>query len=523
MPDFDVIVVGLGPVGAVLTGLLAQRGVCVAAFERSTSLYPLPRAIGFDHELMRVMQELRIADRVLRHTAAYRPSEYHGVDGQLIKRLDMAPPPHRFGWAPNFVFDQPAFELELRQRLTELSGAQVRYGAQVCDTGQTSDGVWADVALSDGTNERFNAKYLIACDGGASPIRKRLGIELEDLDFDEPWLVVDAIVPDAKLAQLPQTQVQYCEPARPSTFVVGPGNHRRWELMLLPGESLSADYPEHELWPLLARWVKPGEVKLWRAAAYRFHGLAAKSWRSGRSLLAGDSAHMTPPFMAQGMVQGIRDALNLAWKLARVIGGDSGPALLDSYAQERIAHVKATTATAIALGRVICERDLQRARVRDAQLLAEHGGQIRTAFRQNMIPDIASGAIAADTAGAGSLLPQPSVQHDSAGGQLLDDLTGSTVRLIVSAAITGSQAARLMAALEPLAGVLVCVGTAIRYLPTGALQVRERDPVIAPWLRALGRSFAIVRPDHCVFGTASSVSGTLGLIQRLQQALEGRV
>lgn len=242
MPDFDVIVVGLGPVGAVLTGLLAQRGVCVAAFERSTSLYPLPRAIGFDHELMRVMQELRIADRVLRHTAAYR-----------------------------------------------------------------------------------------------------------------------------------------------------------------------------------------------------FHGLVAKSWRSGRFLLAGDSAHMTPPFMAQGTVQGIRDALNLAWKLARMIGGDSGPVLLDSYAQERIAHVKVTTATAIAFGRVVCERDLQRAKERDAQLRADHDGQIRTTFRQNIIPDIASGAIAADTAGAGSLLPQPSVQHDSADGQLLDDLTGSTVRLIVSAAITGSQ------------------------------------------------------------------------------------
>ena len=210
-----------------------------------------------------------------------------------------------------------------------------------------------------------------------------------------------------QLAELPQTQVQYCEPERPCTFVVGPGNHRRWEVMLKPGDSLSADFPAEELWPLLARWVKPGEVKLWRAAAYRFHGLVAERWRSGRILLAGDSAHMTPPFMAQGMVQGIRDAQNLAWKLTRVLEAKSPGALLDSYGTERTPHVKATTTAAIALGRVICERDPERAKARDAKLLAEHDGEIRTTIRQNMIPDIACGIIAHDSPGAGSLFPQP--------------------------------------------------------------------------------------------------------------------
>ena len=519
MREVDVIIVGVGPAGAVLAGLLAQRGVRVAAFDRLPDLYPLPRAIGFDHEVMRIMQELKISDRVLRHAAAYRPSEYRGVDGQLIKRLDMAAPPYRLGWAPNHVFDQPAFEREIRQRLTELDTAEVHYSAEVTECGEESDGVWADVKLADGHAERYRAKYLVACDGGSSPIRKKLGIRLEDLDFDEPWLVVDAIVPDAKLAELPQTQVQYCEPDRPCTFVVGPGNHRRWEVMLLPGDSLSPDFPDEELWPLLARWVKPGEVKLWRAAAYRFHGLVAERWRSGRILLAGDSAHMTPPFMAQGMVQGLRDAQNLAWKLTRVLEGESPDALLDSYGIERTPHVKATTTAAIALGRVICERDPERAKARDAKLLAEFDGEIRTTIRQNMIPDLAHGILAQDTPGAGSLFPQPKVARADGASVLLDDLTGPCVRVVVSGDLTPIDAARLNDLLKSVQGRVVGLGSNASGMDGEVLQVQEDGAVIAPWLAGLGTRIAIVRPDHYVYGTAVGIDDALALIDRMKRQL----
>lgn len=347
----EIIVVGVGPTGATLSGLLAQRGIRVAAFDKLPDLFPLPRAIGLDHEVMRVMQELQIAERMLPYVAPYRPSEYRGVSGQLIKRLDMAPEPHLLGWAPNYVFNQPAFEREIRKRLDELPAVQTHYSAEVLSWEETSEGVQVQVRLADGEITTYFGRFLVACDGGSSRIRKSLGIELQDLEFDEHWLVVDALVNDDKLAKLPQTQVQYCEPERPSTFVVGPGNHRRWEVMLMPGDSLSEDFPESELWPLLARWIEPGDATLQRAAAYRFHGLVAKQWRKGRILLAGDSAHMTPPFMAQGMVQGIRDAQNLAWKLERVLKGNSPSELLDTYQQERRDHVVATTHVAMALAR----------------------------------------------------------------------------------------------------------------------------------------------------------------------------
>jgi 3-(3-hydroxy-phenyl)propionate hydroxylase len=539
MTPFDVLIVGLGPTGATLAGLLGQRGLRVAVFDRLPDLYPLPRAAGLDHEVMRIAQELQVADRVAAHIAPYRPSEYRGMQGQLIKRLDAAPPPHRLGWSPNYVFEQPAFERILRARLAELPNVHVVTSADVREVGQDGDRAWADVVLpGDAEPTRYSAPWLIACDGGSSPIRKRLGITLEDLGFDEPWLVVDAIVSDAKLAELPQTQVQYCEAERPCTYVVGVGRHRRWEIMLLPGDSLSADFPAEQLWPLLQRWILPGEAQIWRAAAYRFHGLVATEWRRGRILLAGDSAHMTPPFMAQGMVQGMRDALNLSWKLERVLQGRSPATLLDSYEQERHPHVVATTRVAMELGRVICERDPARAHERDARLLAEQGGQVSTRFRQDMIPGLTTGLVDTATPGAGSMLPQPLVRHGER-FERLDEVAGRGVRLVASASLSADERRAARHALAPLGGVLVCLaagaanddpeegeaaGPAAAPVADPAsgtvVHTTEDVPVLAPWLAQLGRCFALVRPDHAVYGTASSFDEALTLVARLQQRLQ---
>ena len=512
--NVDVIIVGLGPTGVTLAALLGQHGVRVAAFDKLPDLYPLPRAIGLDHEVMRIVQELGVADEVLKHTAPYRPSEYRGMEGQLIKRLDMAPPPFRLGWAPNYVFEQPAFEGILRRRLDELDSVAVHLEAEVLGQGQNADSAWVDVRLrGEDTATRYSAKYLIACDGGASPIRTRLDIQLEDLNFHEPWLVVDAIVNDEKLADLPQTQVQYCEAGRPSTFVVLPGNHRRWEIMLLPGDSVSPQFPENELWPLLERWITPGDGKIWRAAAYRFHGLVAQEWRRGRILLAGDAAHMTPPFMAQGMAQGLRDAQNLTWKLERVLSGASEPGLLDSYMNERRPHVIETTMTAIELGRVICERDPKLARERDARLIAEQGGQVRTMARQNMIPPLKHGLIAPASPGAGTLFPQPNVSSGDFDGRV-DDLTGRQIRVAVVGDLRDELEAAFLKALQPVGGSLIRFGsTATAASPI--IHVEERDGVMSSWLASMGQTVAIARADNYVYGTAPEPGQGLELLQEL--------
>ena len=511
MNDCDVIVVGLGPTGTTLAALLAQHGLRVAAFDRLPGLYPLPRAIGLDHEALRIWQGLGLADALQPHVAAYRPSEYRGVQGQLIKRLDMAPPPHRLGWAPNGVFDQPAVEGVLRTHLAALPGVHMATATEVLACEERGDGVVATVRGADGREHAWRARYAVACDGGASPIRKRLGIALEDLGFDEPWLVVDARVRPDKLAELPQTQVQYCEPSRPSTFVVGPGNHRRCELMLLPGEPLHERWPDEALWPLLARWIKPGDAELWRAAAYRFHGLVAQRWRAGRVLLAGDAAHMTPPFMAQGMVQGLRDAANLAWKLHRVLAAGAPESLLDSYEAERKPHVQDTTRSAIGLGRVICERDPAAARARDERMLAECGGVVPTTIRQSMLPDLAAGLVASGSPGAGCLFPQPRVTLQPSGhAGLLDDVAGGGLRVLADDdALAPAAAQALHAALQPLQGRLLRRVAAGAVPPGPGIAFTEEATLLADWQRSLGARFAIVRPDHAVYATAADSAGAL--------------
>ncbi|HJT62893.1 MAG TPA: bifunctional 3-(3-hydroxy-phenyl)propionate/3-hydroxycinnamic acid hydroxylase [Burkholderiales bacterium] len=436
--SFDVAVVGLGPAGAACAALLGTRGVKTVAIERSREVYDKPRAFALDHEIMRVFEDLGIAEAVAPHTAPFTPSEYYGAEGQLIKRLDALPPPWPLGWPPSMVFEQPAVERLLRKRAAEV--AEVRFD-EVVGLGVRDESV--DLHLQNGKS--LSARYVVGCDGAASTVRKLLGIDYVDLEFDQEWLVVDLRVNERGLAKLPQVSIQYCEPARPSTYLIGVGSHRRWELMLQPGE-------QPDPWKLLARWLTPDDAELWRAAAYRFHALVARHWRGGRVFLAGDAAHQQPPFTGQGMCQGIRDVANLSWKLQYVLAGKAGDRLLDTYELERSAHVKRLTATIKEIGTIIGERDPKAARARDRRLLKEAGGKVVTVPRQNLIPPLEGGFRSPHPHSAnGTLFPK-----DGKGG----------MRVVV--------------------------------------RTPENPPYLQAWFERHHALAAIVRPDHYVYGIANS-------------------
>lgn len=436
--SFDVAVVGLGPAGAACAALLGSLGVRTLAIERSREVYDKPRAFALDHEIMRVFEDLGIADAVAPHTAPFTPSEYYGADGQLIKRLGALPPPWPLGWPPSMVFEQPAVEALLRKRAAEV--AEVRFD-EVVGLGMRDE--WVDLHFQN--SKSLSARYVVGCDGAASTVRKLLGIEYEDLEFDQEWLVVDLRVSERGLAKLPQVSIQYCEPARPSTYLIGVGAHRRWELMLHPGEQPDA-------WKLLARWITPDDAQLWRAAAYRFHALVARQWRCGRVFLAGDAAHQQPPFTGQGMCQGIRDVANLAWKLQYVLTGKAADALLDTYEIERSAHVRRLTETIKGIGQVIGERDPKAARERDRRLLKEAGGKVVTVPRQNLIPPLEGGF--------------RSIHPHSANGTLFPKDGKTGMRVVVRSP--------------------------------------EHPPYLQAWFERHHALAAIVRPDHYVFGIANS-------------------
>jgi 3-(3-hydroxy-phenyl)propionate hydroxylase len=495
-PVVDVAIVGLGPSGAMAAALLGQAGHSVYACDRLPGVYEIPRAIALDHEIMRVFQQLGLVDAIAPHCEPFTPSEYFGADGQLIRRMTMVAPPYPQGYTPSIVFTQPPVERALRDRLAALPNVRVELEAQVVAVAQGPQGASLQVLDAQGRTTTVTARYVIACDGGASFVRTALDLPLDDLDFDEPWLVVDVLVNDKGLARLPATSVQYCEPQRPCTLVIGPKNHRRWEISLLPGEDPREAATEARTWELLARWITPDEGRLWRQASYRFHALVASRWRAGRVFLAGDAAHMQPPFLGQGMCQGVRDVANLAWKLDAVLRGEATGAaaddLLDSYGTERQAHVRELTSRIKAIGAVICERDPARARARDARLLADCGGVVKDTPRQDVLPRLEGGFLAADdTSGRGTLFPQPRLADD---GLLMDESVGRGWRLVLAA---GARAPRH---LPPRLALL------------DLAQRPEADGVVAQWMDRHDCVAALLRPDHYVYGTATDDAGIASLL-----------
>jgi len=501
--DVDVAIVGYGPVGAVTAALLGQAGLRVQVCDRLPGVHEIPRAISLDHEVMRVFQQIGVVDSVRPHTEPFTDSQWFGADGQLIRRMTMLPPPHPQGYTPSLVFTQPPVEQALRERVARLRDVRVDLGTTLTGLDQDDAGVTLTLQSTAGAVSTLRARWVVACDGGSSSVRPMVGIELDDLDFDEPWLVVDVLVGPEGLARLPATSVQFCEPERPSTMVIGPGNHRRWEISLKPGEDPREAATEAGTWKLLSRWLTPGQGRLWRQASYRFHALVARRWRAGRVFLAGDAAHMQPPFLGQGMCQGVRDAANLAWKLAAVLRGEvrgaAAETLLDSYGQERQGHVRELTGRLKQLGAIICERDPVKARARDARLLAECGGVVRDTPRQDVLPRLQSGLLAArDTTGRGTLFPQPRL----ADGRLMDEQHGHGWRLVLTGGLQAPAA-------TPDLGVIA--------LATGP--ARELDGVVAAWMLRHDCRAALLRPDHYVYGTASTAPELQALLAERAAAL----
>src|SRR5690349_17713627 len=391
-PQYDVLIVGYGPVGATLAGLLVRHGLSVAVAEQAPGVYDRPRAITLDHEVMRVFQACGVAHEVEKFTAPHPGTHYLGVDGQVIRIYDPQPPPHPLGWVPSGTFVQPEVEAVLRAGVARSGRADVFLSTQVVAFAPQADRVDVTLRASDGGTERtVAARYVVGCDGANSFVRRRLGIGHKDLAFDEWWMVVDVRLKGP--VELPKKCIQYCRPSRPSTFIVGPGDLRRWEIKLLPGESPEQFGRPENVAAQLGRFVDPAAIEIWRSAVYRFHALVAERWRAGRVFLAGDACHQTPPFMGQGMCAGIRDAANLAWRLALVLRAGAHDGLLDTYEVERKPHVEALVGFAKKAGEVIGELDVAAARARDALLRGQlERGEAET-IRQRYIPNLTAGVL----------------------------------------------------------------------------------------------------------------------------------
>lgn len=518
---FDVAVIGYGPTGATLAGLLGRLGLTVLVIERATAIHELPRAAGFDHDAMRIFQRLGVTDALAPHVQPYRSSEYRGADDQVILRFRQLAPPWPQGWRPNYTFGQPALEAVLRSAVEAMPGATVRLGHELVDVVDAGDGVTLDTRDGAGAAHRFTARYVVGCDGASSFVRRHLDFALDSLDYDEPWVVVDLLVNPEALARLPDVNIQYCRPERPCTHVVCPGNHRRWEFMTIEGEPREGPVDDARLWRMLAPWLAPGDAEIWRAAAYTFHALVARDWRRGRVFLAGDAAHMTPPFMAQGMCQGLRDAANLAWKLHLVVTGAAPDALLDTYTAERRPHVVQVTTKTKELGAIISERDPAKARERDRRMLA--AGDPQPTVRNNLIPPLVAGLIAAEAPLAGTPFPQPHVTLDDGRRLLLDDVTGPVPHVVLLGdRVAPRDIAHVAARGRALGFTVVLADTpeVVRHVvPPGVIRVRDDDWLLPKLVGDADCIGAIVRPDHYVYAGLATIEEAIPLAERCAGAI----
>ena len=363
--QFDVVIVGFGPSGATLANLLGTLGINTAVLDRESKAYHLPRAVQFDDEVMRVFQNIGLSEPIEAITR-FNPG-MRFIDGDDNMLLDWPRPTEvsRQGWHTSYRFHQPDLETLLRAGLQRFPHVTTMTDTEV--TGLTVQSKRCLVHYHDHARKCKNvleAKYVVGCDGANSFTRHVMSStmsssadptgdsSMKNFGFKERWLVVDAILCQEK-PELGEYTLQYCVPSRPCTYVRGPGNRRRWEITVLEDEKSSDISQENRVWELLERWIKPSEAHLERTAVYTIESAVAKQWRKGRVMLAGDAAHLTPPFMGQGMCAGIRDASNLGWKLAQCCHELDDDSLLDSYQIEREPHVTEYINTAIRLGRLI--------------------------------------------------------------------------------------------------------------------------------------------------------------------------
>jgi len=388
----EVAIIGGGPIGLLLGNLLGRRGIATTILERQPKPYPMPRAIHFDGEAMRCFQATGLADQILTHTHVGKGMLFKNAAGDTLIDWSRAQVPGLMGWYESYRFYQPGLEDVLRTGLGRFDHVTQHTGVEATGITQSDD----SVSVTCNNGRTLSARYLIGCDGTQSFTREALRIDLHDLGFQERWLVIDAILKRDR-PDLGDYSIQHCDPDAPGTYVRGVGNRRRWELRLRSDDP--DQIPDDIVWQRLARWITPQEAELERSAVYTFRSGIAQSWRQGRAFIAGDAAHQMPPFMGQGMCAGVRDAANLAWKLAAVLHGTKD-SLLDSYQSERDANARAFIQKSVDLGRLINQTA--------AGIIPQ--GQMKSIW-----PELGSGLGARDGIG-GALGPQITIN-----GHLSDD------------------------------------------------------------------------------------------------------
>ena len=501
IPSYDVAIVGYGPVGVTAANLLGQAGLRVLVAERDPSIYTRARAISTDEEVLRIWQSIGLAERLEQDMLADAPIDF--VDDRGRSFIHFTAPGRGNGHPPQLFIYQPALERVLRDGVGRFPNVEVRLGQECVRVRQDADGV--DLTLVDSGSDRLlhaRARYVIAADGGSSPTRAQLGVTFEGRTYEDRWVVIDTKV----IKEWPEhARLRFhCDPARPAVDCPTPLGHHRWEFPVLPGDDEQALVTDEAVWQLLSRQgIGPDNVEILRAVIYSHHVRFAARWRTGRIFLAGDAAHVMPPWIGQGMASGVRDASNLCWKLAGVLSGELPESVLDSYEAERKPHVRLATKKAVFAGRIITERRALIAKARNLvfgtinrikplqDALSESQWAPPTSYHTGCL---VAGSTRRSAGPVGQLIPQPHVVQPDGSRALLDDATGHGWSVLCVGPVSQADSWR-----ESGAAIF-------QVLPAGAFRepgvLVDCEQTLVAWFRRHCISAAAIRPDGVVYAVS---------------------
>lgn len=526
----DVLIVGYGPVGQLFANVMALRGRRVVVVERHPRPYTMPRAVAFDGEAARILAAAGVADHLAGVGEPSGDYMWRNGEGHDLLSIGAAEVHGRNGWPESTSMYQPGLEEALIDHGRQLPGLTVLRGYEAVGLSQSADGAELAVTGEDGARRLLRARWVVGCDGANSLVRRTIGSEFDELGFHHEWLICDLVLHDQRT--FVPNNLQICDPARPRTQVsAGPG-HRRWEFMLLPGEHARDMDTRETAWSLLAEWygITPDDGVMERHAVYAFQAATARRWRDGRLLIAGDAAHLMPPFAGQGMSSGFRDVFNLAWKLDLVLAGTASEPLLDTYAVERRAHVQHAIGMSVNLGKVICQTDPKAAADRDTVMITARERNLARP-QQSPFQPLTKGLLWRDEKGrrrrgAGDQTPQPRVAAGAAEG-LFDEVVGrgfAFVSLDDPRQLLGAGQLAFLASLDARLVRLLPEGTDPADAgPVGAGPVGEVVDVageFTAYLASVGARSVLVRPDTYAFGTAGDALAAGALVDTLRDALQ---
>lgn len=511
---FDVAVVGAGPAGMMTANLLGLYGLRVCVLEAGADLIDYPRGVGMDDETLRTFQTAGLVEAVLPHTIPHQLLVF--VDAKQRDLARLAPPTAEFGWPRRNGFVQPLADRVLFEGLERFDSVDVRFFSRVTGFTQDADGV--DLAVSQQDGERtVRARYVVGADGGGSATRKAMGLAFEGTSASANWLVIDL-----RNDPLGRPGAYVCaDPRRPYVSISIPHGIRRFEFMLKPGET-----EEHAMTDaFVARLLEPhvpstAKVDIIRRRVYTHHSRMAESFRSGRVFLVGDAAHVMPVWQGQGYNSGIRDAMNLSWKLVMVLRGQAGDGLLDSYEAERREHVRAMISLSTWVGRCVSVTNRAGATARNLFFrgisVAPAAKRYIVTMRFKPMPTLTKGALThigspTEVTPVGRLFIQPNVCTREAASLKLDDALGPWFALVVwnndpRAILDDDAQQRLVRAGVRLVAARPAVQ--LHWDPAepdrDVLVVGDLDGALKRWFDAHPESVVLVRPDRIVGGASAA-------------------